>query len=84
MSIIFIGFRDMNDSVNLGICKHDFKFTCRGAAEAIADLPSGGSLTCSFNGKHILKLIPLGSCQYVSTIPEKNCMLPTFKKMDIL
>ena len=28
--IIFIGFRDMNDFVNLGICKHDFKFTCRG------------------------------------------------------
>ena len=37
--IIFIGFRDMNDFVNLGICKHDSKFTCRGAAEAIADLP---------------------------------------------
>ena len=37
--IIFIGFRDMNDFVDLGICKHDFKFTCWGAAEAIADLP---------------------------------------------
>ena len=29
----------MNDFVTVGICKHDFKFTCRGAAEAIADLP---------------------------------------------
>ena len=25
-----IGFRDTNDFVNLGICKHEFKFTCRG------------------------------------------------------
>ena len=37
--IIIIGFRDMNDFVNIGIWKHDSKFTCRGAAEAIADLP---------------------------------------------
>ena len=30
---------------------------------------------------NILKLFPLSSCQYVSTIPEKkNCMLPTFEK----
>ena len=28
--IILIGFRDTNDFVNLGICKHEFKFTCRG------------------------------------------------------
>ena len=28
--IILIGFRDTNDFVNLDICKHDFKFTCRG------------------------------------------------------
>ena len=27
--IILIGFRDTNDFVNLGICKHEFKFTCR-------------------------------------------------------
>ena len=33
--IIFIGFRDMNDFMNLGICKHDFKFTSQGASEAI-------------------------------------------------
>ena len=26
--IILIGFRDANDCVNLGICKHEFKFTC--------------------------------------------------------
>ena len=25
--------------VNVGICKHDFKFTCPAAAEVIADLP---------------------------------------------
>ena len=25
--IIFDGFRDINDFVNVGICKHDFKFT---------------------------------------------------------
>ena len=25
-----MGFKDTNDFVNLGICKHDFKFTCRG------------------------------------------------------
>ena len=37
--IIFIGFWDMNNFGNLSICKHDFKFTSRGAAEAIADLP---------------------------------------------
>ena len=30
-----------------------------------------------FDQKHILKLFPLSSCQYVSTIPGKNCMLPT-------
>ena len=36
--IILIGFQDMKDFVNLGICKHDFKFTCQGAVEAIADL----------------------------------------------
>ena len=28
--IILIGFGDTNDLVNLGICKHEFKFTCRG------------------------------------------------------
>ena len=28
--IILIGFRDTNDFVNFGICKHKFKFTCRG------------------------------------------------------
>ena len=28
--IILIGFRDTNDFVDLGICKHEFKFTCRG------------------------------------------------------
>ena len=28
--IILIGFRDTNDFVNPGICKHEFKFTCRG------------------------------------------------------
>ena len=27
--IILIGFRDTNDFVNSGICKHEFKFTCR-------------------------------------------------------
>ena len=27
--IILIGFRDTNDFLNLGICKHEFKFTCR-------------------------------------------------------
>ena len=33
--IILIGFRDSNDFVNLGICIHEFKFTCL----SIADLP---------------------------------------------
>ena len=28
--IILIGFRDTNDFVNPGICKHEFKFTCSG------------------------------------------------------
>ena len=28
--IILIGFRDTNDFVNPGICKHEFKFTCHG------------------------------------------------------
>ena len=28
--IILIGFRETNDFVNLGICKHEFKFTSRG------------------------------------------------------
>ena len=28
--IILIGFRDTNYFMNLGICKHEFKFTCRG------------------------------------------------------
>ena len=28
--IILLGFRDTNDSVNLGICKHEIKFTCQG------------------------------------------------------
>ena len=27
--IILIGFQDTNDFVNLSICKHEFKFTCR-------------------------------------------------------
>ena len=35
---------------------------------------------CYFDKKHILKLFPLSSCQYLSTIPEKNCMLLTFQK----
>ena len=26
---------------------------------------------------------PLSSCQYLSTIPEKNCMLPTFEKLTL-
>ena len=28
--IVLIGFRITNDLVNLGICKHEFKVTCRG------------------------------------------------------
>ena len=28
--ITLIGFRDTIEFVNLGICKHEFKFTCRG------------------------------------------------------
>ena len=32
----------------------------------------GGSLIYYFNEKHILKLFPLSSCQYVGTIPEKK------------
>ena len=32
----------------------------------------GSSLICYFDDKHILKLSPLSSCQYVSTIPEKK------------
>ena len=32
----------------------------------------GGSPTCYFHEKHILKLFPLSSCQYVNTIPEKK------------
>ena len=28
--IILIGFRDTNDFVNPGICKHEFKLTCSG------------------------------------------------------
>ena len=28
--IILIGFRDTNYFMNFGICKHEFKFTCRG------------------------------------------------------
>ena len=40
----------------------------------------GRSLTCYFDEKHILKLFPLSSCQYVRTVPEKHCMLPTFEK----
>ena len=28
--IIFIGFPDTNDFVNVGICKCEFKFTCHG------------------------------------------------------
>ena len=35
------------------------------------------SVICFFEEKHILKLF-LASCQYVSTIPAKNCLLPTF------
>ena len=37
--IISIRFWDMNNFVNVGICKHDFKFNCPGAAEVVADLP---------------------------------------------
>ena len=52
--IIFIGFRDMNDFVNLSIRKHDFKFTSQGKAEAIADLPQqqnyGHTITFVFDG----------------------------------
>ena len=28
--INLLDFRDTNDFVNFGICKHEFKFTCRG------------------------------------------------------
>ena len=30
------------------------------------------SLICYFDEKHVLKLFPLSSCQYVRTIPEKK------------
>ena len=42
--IILIGFRDTNDFVNPGICKHEFKFTCRGFSRFTLTLsyPGGG------------------------------------------
>ena len=30
ISATLIGFRNTNDFVNLGVCKHEFKLTCRG------------------------------------------------------
>ena len=46
------------------------------AGENIYMLPSDmnlkRSLACYFDEKHILKLFPLSSCQYVSTIPGKK------------
>ena len=53
----------------------------KGARPVIAYFFQGGPLTCYFDEKHILKLCPLSSSQYVSTIPgKKNCMLPTSEK----
>ena len=49
----------MNDFVNLGICKHEFKFTRRGAAEAIADLPYPTQA-----GGELLKLVQLAKQAY--------------------
>ena len=65
MWIIFIGFRDMNDFVNPGICRNDFKFTCRGAAEAIADLPYKKP---TFGNQPVL--FPIQGC-YFQEQPEK-------------
>ena len=39
---------------------------------------------CYFDKKHILKLFPLSSCQYLSTIPEKKLHVTDFSKMDVL
>ena len=33
--------------------------------------------------RNILKPFPLSSRQYVSTVPEKNCMLPTFQSVRV-
>ena len=35
----------------------------------------------SVDEKHILKLFPLSSCQYMRTVPEKNCMIQIFQKL---
>ena len=44
----------------------------------------GGSLACYFGEKQILKLFPLSSCQYVSTIPGKKLHVSDLSKIDIL
>ena len=44
----------------------------------------GGSLIWYSDEKHILKLCPLSSCQYVSTIPEKILHVTDLSKIDIL
>ena len=45
--IILLGFRDTNDFVNLGICKHEFKFTCRGYCRfTLSDCQNAFSSLC--------------------------------------
>ena len=44
----------------------------------------GGSLTCYFDEKHILKLFLLSSCQYVSIISGKNLHVTDLSETDIL
>ena len=45
--INLLGFRYKNDFVNLGICKHQFKFTCRGLCRfTLSDCQNAFSSFC--------------------------------------
>ena len=68
--IILIGFRDTNDFVNLGICKHEVKFACSGYCRFTLTLsyPGGGraKYTPSCFSSTILKRLKISSWNFLS------------------
>ena len=56
--------------------KSNFKHQCN---NQVFMAHQGGSLSCYFDEKYIIKLVPLNSCQYVSTFPKKIACYRPFK-----
>ena len=65
--IVLIGFRDTNCFMNLGICEHEFKFTCRGYCRFTLNSIGFRDTNCFMNlgiCEHEFKFTCRGYCRF--------------------